>query len=219
MDRVLLKLLSFIFIFVIVFNVTIPCSASSSTDEPSAKFISLCDNLFTNSNCTRISNSNGVDITEYFCKTYYTEYNYYLLWESVLENEYTISWDNLKSEMVPQLVMSGTLNKNFYRIVKTITFPIPKTFEVGFSITCSYKYHDSTGQISWYGPTVLYDVTANPGALFPYSIDYVVTDSYLSNNSRTLNIGAAFNLVVQYSAGEIPGITYWEESFPLSGDA
>lgn len=86
------KLFCFAIIVIVIFAASY--FAYSIKEEPSEKFIGLCDDLFNGRNQTAMETSTGTDITQNFCEAYKQAYNsgeYRVLWDVVFENEYVIT--------------------------------------------------------------------------------------------------------------------------------
>jgi len=181
---------------------------------PTNLFIDVCDDLFEENSNYRAIDKNGVDVTGNFLSTYRSAYmsgNYEVIWNAVKNSLSVISWKN----EIPQtrLLMNGSASDSFYVLDETTDHMPGKTFEMLYTISGTYKYHDSTGQISECSDAVLDIEAFNAGALFTYELFGVSTNSRISTDRKSVTFSATFSLTLCFNSLNIPGFTWWEEDF------
>lgn len=81
------------------------------------------------------------------------------------------------------------------------------------TISGTYRYHDSTGQISECSDAVLDITRFDAGALFSYKQFATSTNSRISNDKKSVTFSARFSITLSYNALNVPGITWWTEDF------
>ena len=181
---------------------------------PTNLFIEVCDNLFAENSNYRAIDKNGFDVTESFLSAHQAEYNsrnYMAIWNSVKGDLSVISWT--VESLQPYLLMSGSVSESFYVLGETTDHMPGKTFEMTYTISGTYRYHDSTGQISECSDAVLDITRFDAGALFSYKQFATSTNSRISNDKKSVTFSARFSITLSYSALNGPGITWWTEDF------
>lgn len=186
---------------------------------PTQLFFEVCDNLFAKSSTYRVIDKNGKDVTSQFLNDYQDYYfsgNYQAIWNAIVNRSDTISWENELPS--PQLLMNGSASESFYKLGTTTEHMPGKSFEMLYTVSGTYKYHDGTGQISEYSNAVLNIESFNAGALFSYEQFGTSTNAKLAADKKSVTFSAEFSITLCFNSLNLPGISWWEEDFgPYKG--
>ena len=224
MHRFMKRISVFALVCVLVSAMACPAFAATTEDQegltgPTDLFVDICDELFSEDSEYRAIDNNGNDVTAQFLAEYddaYAAGNYELIWNAVKDELDTITW---RREMpTPRLVMNGSASDYFYVLDETTDHMPGKTFEMLYSVSGTYKYHDSNGQITECSDAVLNIESFNAGALFSYTLFNISTNERIAANNLSVTFSATFSLTMSYGSLNVPGLTWWEEDFgPYTG--
>lgn len=225
MQRIFKRISIFALVGVLISAISCPALAVVAEDQgegltgPTELFIDICDELFSGNSEYKAIDKSGDDVTAQFLVDYQDAYvveNYTLIWEAVKENLETITW---RREMpTPRLLMNGSASDYFYILDETTEHMPGKTFEMLYSVSGTYRYHDSNGQISECSDAVLSIEAFNAGALFSYELFDISTNERIAANKLSVTFSATFSLTLCFGSLNVPGLTWWEEDFgPYSG--
>lgn len=224
MHRFMKRISVFALVCVLVSAMACPAFAATTEDQegltgPTDLFVDICDELFSEDSEYRAIDNNGNDVTAQFLAEYddaYAAGNYELIWNAVKDELDTITW---RREMpTPRLVMNGSASDYFYVLDETTDHMPGKTFEMLYSVSGTYKYHDSNGQITECSDAVLNIKSFNAGALFSYTLFNISTNERIAANKLSVTFSATFSLTMSYGSLNVPGLTWWEEDFgPYTG--
>ena len=224
MHRFMKRISVFALVCVLVSAMACPAFAASTEDQegltgPTDLFVDICDKLFSEDSEYRAIDNDGNDVTAQFLTEYddaYVAGNYELIWNAVKDELDTITW---RREMpTPRLVMNGSASDYFYVLDETTDHMPGKTFEMLYSVSGTYKYHDSNGQITECSDAVLNIESFNAGALFSYTLFNISTNEQIAANKLSVTFSATFSLTMSYGSLNVPGLTWWEEDFgPYTG--
>lgn len=210
-----LALLATVSLTVSVFASENPCD-DDGLSGPTELFKSVCNNLFCGDEDYRAISKDGLDVTDAFLGEYANEYisrNYLSIWNAVQDEMDVIKWDSKNDMVSSRIIMNGRASESFYVLDKTTTHMAGETFEMVYTISGTYRYYDSTGQISDYDNAVVNIDLFNAGALFTYRPKKVSTSTIVASDHRSIKFSATFSIVLCYNSLHIPGLTWWEESF------
>ena len=224
MHRFMKRISVFALVCVLVSAMACPAFAATTEDQegltgPTDLFVDICDELFSEDSEYRAIDNNGNDVTAQFLAEYddaYASGTYALIWNAVNDELDTITW---RREMpTPRLVMNGSASDYFYVLDETTDHMPGKTFEMLYSVSGTYKYHDSNGQITECSDAVLNIESFNAGALFSYTLFNISTNERIAANKLSVTFSATFSLTMSYGSLNVPGLTWWEEDFgPYTG--
>ena len=224
MHRFMKRISVFALVCVLVSAMACPAFAATTEDQegltgPTDLFVDICDELFSEDSEYRAIDNNGNDVTAQFLAEYddaYAAGNYELIWNAVKDELDTITW---RREMpTPRLVMNGSASDYFYVLDETTDHMPGKTFEMLYSVSGTYKYHDSNGQITECSDAVLNIESFNAGALFSYTLFNISTNERIAANKLSVTFSATFSRTMSYGSLNVPGLTWWEEDFgPYTG--
>ena len=224
MHRFMKRISVFALVCVLVSAMACPAFAATTEDQegltgPTDLFVDICDELFSEDSEYRAIDNNGNDVTAQFLAEYddaYAAGNYELIWNAVKDELDTITW---RREMpTPRLVMNGSASDYFYVLDETTDHMPGKTFEMLYSVSGTYQYHDSNGQITECSDAVLNIESFNAGALFSYTLFNISTNERIAANKLSVTFSATFSLTMSYGSLNVPGLTWWEEDFgPYTG--
>lgn len=224
MHRFMKRISVFALVCVLVSAMACPAFAATAEDQegltgPTDLFVDICDELFSRDSEYRAIDNDGNDVTAQFLAEYddaYVAGNYELIWNAVKDELDTITWQ--REMPTPRLVMNGSASDYFYVLDETTDHMPGKTFEMLYSVSGTYKYHDSNGQITECSDAVLNIESFNAGALFSYTLFNISTNERIAANKLSVTFSATFSLTMSYGSLNVPGLTWWEEDFgPYTG--
>lgn len=193
--------------------------------DPTEEFILACNSFFQNPDDSHVITKNGVDISEDFFMEYYSTYisgDYDTLWK-IAENELREIWwktgSTANNTMMPMgYDITETVSEQHYVLDETVDHMPGKTFNFLYTVSGSYTYADSTGQIkSATDPSFSLDYFEG-GALFSSRIYNLSLSTEIAPDDRSVTFSATFELELSFCTPG--GYTLWTEDFgPYTGSA
>ena len=219
MKRTIKKISSCLLVVCLLMLMSVTAFAQDETEEygltgPTELFIDVCDDFFTENSNYKAIDKNGNDVTEAFLgesRNDYLQGDYDKIWNAVKNDLAAISWEN----DIPQtmLLMNKSVSDSFYVLDETKEHMKGKTFEMLYTISGTYMYHDSNGQVSECSDAVLDIESFNAGALFSYEQFGTSTSAKIAGNRKSVTFSAKFSITLSCASLNIPGLTLWTEDF------
>ena len=186
---------------------------------PTELFINTYTDLFEQRKPCHVIDNAGNDITASFVSTYESAYNsgdFESIWRYVRDNVDVIMWSNPVQTKQTRADISSTASQTYYKLGTTQSRP-QTTFEMRYTVSGNYKYHDSNGEISYYSDANVNIDAFTLGAAYAYKQVNTSTSARLANNKKSVTFSAQFSVEVSYTPY---GFYLWTETFgPYSGSA
>ncbi|MCI8275773.1 MAG: hypothetical protein HFI66_09235 [Lachnospiraceae bacterium] len=176
-------------------------------------FIEVCTGFFETGRGTyRAIDNNGNDVTDLFYNEYIEAYNnddFYLIHNAVERELDVITWERVTENRIGRTVLiNGSASKSAYKTCKSTKTPVV-SIDVVYTVSGTYKYIDSTGEIVENSPGMISIDASNVGASFSFSQTKSSTWVTKSADLRTITFNGQGYGILKY----IRTITVWEQEF------
>ena len=169
-------------------------------NTPSDQFIELYTNLFEETETYVLYDAEGECISEWFLDEYteaYEKQDFQLLWDTVLANDYSLSFEDEDGLIMATSSTSQTVYSAWtYKLVPMNGLLNGKTIEFIYRISGTYSTNGST-ITSCSKPTLQYNMTY-PGDAFPYTVSYSTRSATINSTSTRVTFTLSFRFNFEY---------------------